>query len=71
MATIRKKIEFTIDIDEDAVAPASVNVFIYRLLNQLGQEHDIQSVTIDDVTVETPDKEALYNLPLGENEDLK
>jgi len=70
MAKITKKIGFTIDVDEDEVAPASVNVWIYRWLNMLGQEHNIQSVTIDDVTVETPDKEALYNLPLGENKDL-
>ena len=70
MAKITKRIGFTIDIDEDAVAPQSVNVFIYRLLNNLGNEHNIQSVTIDDVTVEIKDKEDLYNLPLGEDQDL-
>lgn len=70
MAIITKKIGFTIDIDEKDVAPASVNVFIYRLLNQLGYEHNIQSITIDDTTIPITSKADLYELPLGENKDL-
>jgi hypothetical protein len=70
MAVQTKRIAFTIDVDEEAVAPASVNVFIYRLLNELGQEHDIKSVTVDGVTVAINSREDLYNLPLGENQDL-
>jgi len=70
MATVTKKIGFTIDIDEDAIAPQSWMVWVYRWLNKLGYEHNIQSITVDDVTVAIPDKQTLYDLPLGENQEL-
>ena len=71
MAILTKKIAFTIDVDKEAIAPQSVNVWIYRFLNQMGNEHNIKSITIDDVTVEIKSKNDLYELPLGENKDLK
>lgn len=71
MAILTKKIGFTINIDEEAIAPQSVNVFIYRLLMGLNNENPITSVTIDDVTVPIVKDDDLYNLPLGEDQDLK
>lgn len=65
-----KRIGFTIDIDEDAIAPASVNVFIYQLLNRLNYEHPITSITIDDVTLEITHPDQVVELPLGEDKDL-
>jgi hypothetical protein len=67
MTKVTKQIGFTIDIDTDAIAPASVEVFIYQMLNRLGYEHEIKSVTVDDVTVEIKNKKELYDLPLGED----
>lgn len=71
MAILTKKIGFTINIDEEAIAPQSVNVFIYRLLNTLNNENLITSVTVDDVTVPIEKQDDLYNLPLGEDQELK
>lgn len=70
MAKVTKQIGFTIDIDEEAIAPASVNVFIYQLLNRLNYEHDIKSITIDDVTVPITNPEQLEAISLGEDLDL-
>ena len=67
MAKVIKKIGFTIEVDTDAIAPASIEVWIYRFLNALGFEHKITSVTVDDVTVPIANKQALYDLPLGED----
>lgn len=66
-----KKIGFTIDIDTDEIAPASINVWIYQLLNRLGYEHNITSITIDAVTVPIANKQEMYDLPIGEDQDLK
>lgn len=66
-----KQIGFTIEIDTETIAPADVNVFIYQLLNRLNYEHKITSVTIDEVTVATPKEKDLYELPIGEGQDLK
>lgn len=71
MAIITKKIGFTIEIDEETIAPASPNVWIYQILNRLGYEHNITSVTIDEATVPIANKEELYDLPLGEDQDLE
>lgn len=68
--SIIKKIGFTIEIDEEAIAPQSVNVFIYRLLNDINNETPISSVTVDDVTVPIKDSKELYELPLGEDKPL-
>lgn len=70
MASITKRIGFTIDIDEDAIAPASVNAFIYQLLNRLNYEHEITSITIDDTTVAITHPDQVSELPLGEGKDL-
>ena len=70
MATTTKKIGFTIDIDDESIAPMSVNVFIYQMFNRLGYEHNIQSVTVDEVTVAISGKEKLYDLSLGEDKPL-
>ena len=66
-----KQIGFTIDVNEEEIAPMSVNVWIYRWLNGLANEHTISSITVDDVTVPIADKQELYDLSLGEDEDLK
>jgi hypothetical protein len=66
-----KKIGFTIDIDTKEIAPASVNVWIYQLLNRLGYEHTITSITVDDVTVPIANKQEMYDLPIGEDKDLQ
>ena len=66
-----KQIGFTIDVNEEEIAPMSVNVWIYRWLNELANEHTISSITVDDVTVPIADKQELYDLSLGEDEDLK
>lgn len=71
MAIITKKIGFTIDINEDEIAPASVEVWIYQMLNRLGNEHTIKSVSVDNVTKPIANKKDLYDLPLGENKPLK
>lgn len=71
MAIITKKIGFTIDIDENEIAPASVEVWIYRFINELGNEHSIKSVSVDGVTKPIANKKELYDLPLGENKPLK
>lgn len=70
MATVTKTIGFTIDINLDAIVPQSPEVFIYRMLNGLGNEHTIKSVTVDDVTVPIASKTELYDLPLGEDKSL-
>lgn len=70
MSIITKKVGFTIDVDESVIAPASVEVFLYQLINRLSYEHNIQSITVDDVTVAITSKEDLYNLPLGEDMPL-
>ena len=70
MSIVQKKVGFTIDIDEAEVAPASVEVFLYQLLNRLGYEHKISSITIDNVTVPITSNDDLYNLPLGEDKPL-
>lgn len=67
---VQKKVGFTIDIDEAEVAPASVEVFLYQLLNRLGYEHKISSITIDEVTVPITSNDDLYNLSLGEDKPL-
>jgi len=66
-----KQIGFTIDVNEEEIAPMSVNVWINRWLNGLANEHNISSITVDDVTVPIADKQELYDLSLGEDEDLK
>lgn len=68
---ITKHVGFTIDIDEEAIAPASPNVFIFQFLNRLSYEHGIKSITIDDVTKEITDPTQIKNLPLKQDEDLK
>lgn len=68
--SIIKKIGFTIEIDEKAIAPQSVNVFIYRLLNDINNETPISSITVDDVTILIKDSKDLYELPLGEDKPL-
>jgi len=70
MALITKRIGFTIEVDEETIAPASVNVWIYQLINRLSYEHNITSISVDDVTVEIAGKEELYDLSLGEDLDL-
>jgi len=67
---VTKKVGFTIEIDQEAIAPQSVNVFLYRLINELNYENPITSVTIDDVTVDTSEDGAVYNLPIGEDKPL-
>lgn len=59
------------EIDEEQITPASWRVWIYQFLNRINYEHEIKSVTVDDVTVEITDSEGVYNLSLGENEDLE
>jgi len=71
MATVTKKVGFTIEIDEDTIAPATVNVFIYQLVNRLNYEHKITSITIDEVTKEITDASQIKNMPLKKDEDLK
>ena len=70
MSIVTKKVGFTIDIDEKEIAPASVEVFLYQLINRLGYEHNISSITIDEVTIPITSKDDLYNLPLGEDQPL-
>ena len=67
---ITKQVGFTIEIDEEAIAPASPNVFIYQILNRLNYEHKITTITIDDVTKEITDSTQIKNLPLKQEEDL-
>jgi hypothetical protein len=71
MATITKTVAFTIDIDEEAIAPASANVFIYQMLNRLNYEHDLKSVTVDGITVDIAHPDQVAELPLGEDRPLK
>ncbi len=71
MALVTKQIGFTIDIDLEAIAPQTAEIFIYRLLNGLGNEHTISSVTVDEVTVPIESKDDLYNLSLGEDQPLE
>lgn len=68
---ITKRVGFTIEIDEEAIAPASPNVFIYQIVNRLNYEHNITSITVDDVTKEITDSTQIKNLPLKQDEDLK
>lgn len=68
---MEKHVAFTIQIDEQAIAPQSAEVFLYRLLNNLNNEHPILSVTVDGVTVDTSKPGALYDLPLGEDKPLE
>lgn len=69
MAKVTKHIGFLVEIDEGAIAPQSVNVFIYRLLNNLNNEHEIKIVTIDDVTLPITKSTDMYMLSLGEDKD--
>lgn len=70
MSVVTKTVGFTIDIDEEEIAPASVEVFLYQLINRLGYEHKISSITVDDVTVPITSNDDLYNLSLGEDKPL-
>lgn len=70
MAKVTKQIGFTIEIDEEEVAPMSVNVFIYQMINRIGYEHTITSVTIDDATMAIESKEDLKEMSLKRNEDF-
>lgn len=71
MSTVTKNIGFTIEIDEDAIAPASPEVFIFQLINRLNYEHPITSVTVDDVTVDITHPDQVAELSLGEGKSLK
>jgi len=71
MATVTKKIGFTIQLDDEAIAPASPEVFIFQLLNRLGYEHTITSITIDDTTLPIDKPEDLSNLELKEGKELR
>lgn len=70
MSILTKQVGFTIEIDTESIAPMSANVFIYNLLNKLNYENKVTSITVDGVTVDTTAPDALYNLPLGEDQDL-
>lgn len=70
MSILTKQVGFTIEIDEESIAPMSANVFIYNLLNKLNYENKVTSITVGGVTVDTTAPDALYNLPLGEDQDL-
>jgi len=70
MAKITKQIGFRITIDEDEIAPASVNVWIYQLLNRLGYEHEITEITIDEVTIAIESKDEVKDLPIGKEKEL-
>lgn len=65
-----KKIGFTIEIDTEAIAPATINVWIYQLLNRLNYEHPIKSITIDKDTVAITQPDQMYELPIGEDKPL-
>lgn len=71
MAKILKSVGFTIELDEEEIAPASVRVWLYKLFNELNYENKITSVTVDGVTVDTTAPDAMYELPLGEDKDLE
>lgn len=71
MTIVTKKIGFTIEIDEEVIAPQNAKIFIYQLLNRLGYEHNITSITIDDTTLPISSKEELYDLSLGEDKELE
>ena len=70
MATVTKKVGFTIEIDEEAIAPASIEVFLFQLVNRLDYEHKISSVTIDEITVPITDEVCVKDLPIGKGETL-
>jgi len=71
MATVTKKIGFTIQLDDEAIAPANPEVFIFQLLNRLGYEHPITSITIDDITLPIAKPEDLSSLELKEGKELR
>lgn len=71
MARQTVQVGFTIDLDLDELAPQTANVWLYRLLNDLANEHDVLSVTMNGVTVDTPTREDVYELPLGEDKPLE
>ena len=66
-----RTVGFVIDIDTEAIAPASVEVWLYQILNRIGYEHTVKSVTVDGATEIIANKQALYDLPLGEDKKLK
>ena len=71
MSIITKRVGFTVDIDTQAIAPASVNVWIFQLLNRLNYEHEIKSITVDGVTVDITHPDQIAELPLGKDKPLQ
>lgn len=69
MSKVRKTIQIVIDVDTDVIAPRGVYTWIFQLINRLGYEHDIISLTVDGTTVDTEGTD-LDELPLGENKPL-
>lgn len=65
----------------DEITPASLNVFLYQLLNDLNYEHDVIGLNIDgkDATIKDAegqsttvlDDEAIKTLSLREGKDLE
>jgi hypothetical protein len=70
MSIVTKKIGFTIELDEEAIAPASPDVFVFQLINRLNYEHRITSVTVDNVTVPITKHDEVSKLPLREGKRL-
>lgn len=70
MSIVEKQVGFIVEVDTEAIAPMSVEVFLYRMFNEINNEHKITEVTVDGVTVDTTPDDALYNLPLGEDQPL-
>ena len=66
MTIVTKQISFTVNIDEDVINPMGANTWIYRLLNSINYEHEITSVSVDDVTVEITSEMSVQSLPLRE-----
>ncbi len=71
MAKIIKKIGFTIELDEEEIAPANAEVFIFQLINRLNYQHPITSVMVDDVTVPTTKPGDVSKLSLKEGKKLR
>lgn len=71
MAKVTTQLGFTLQIDEDAIAPQTVNIFIFRLLSQLNYEHPITSVTVNGVTVDITTPDQLSQLTLREDKPLE
>lgn len=66
-SVVTKQVGFVVHVDTEAIAPMSVEVFLYRMFNDINNEHKITEITVDGVTVDTTPDDALYNLPLGED----